>query len=449
MLNSVPTIIASYLVNSAWEVALITATGWLASQLLKRLGPQAEHIVWVSALFLAVLMPAFPALRWLPAILHIPFTSAEHLSITLVAAQDGEPIQKSIRVLPSALGQPLFCLYLILLSYFAVRLALSVHRTNALRSRSIPLVLTPQQDEIWRDCERSFCLGAIRMLSASQLSGPVTFGLRVPVLLIPVGFAGNCQSQDLLAALGHECAHIKRRDFMKNLFYEISSLILAFHPATWIIKSRIAQTREIVCDGMVTERLIDSRGYAQSLLRLAMMVTKSSQASAVHAIGIFDANILEKRIMNLHGKRQQISPAYRYALIIPATLCLLTAAIGAAAMAVVVEPQSAQAADESKSYGHVYHVGKDVTAPVVVQSTEAEFPESGREIKAPFNAIVLIGLVVDASGMPRDVHVVRSYKPDFDAKAIQAVQRYRFKPAMRLQKPVAVAMSIEVNFGKY
>jgi TonB family protein len=242
---------------------------------------------------------------------------------------------------------------------------------------------------------------------------------------------------------------MKRRDFLKNFFYEIASLPLAFHPAIWFIKSRIAQTREMACDAMVTERLIESRSYAQSLLRLATMVTKSSQVSTTYAIGIFDANILEKRIMIMNIQKPHLSSALKYALLIPAAFCLLAAAIGGAAMAVVIEPQSAQAADEAKSYGHVYHVGKDVIAPVPLRSIEAKFPESARHSKAPVDEIVVVGLIVDASGMPRNAHIVHSSNPVFDANAIQAAQEYRFTPAKRHKKPVAVGVTIEIHFKTY
>jgi TonB family protein len=449
-MSSFSIVIASYLVNSVWEAVVIAAAGWLASRLLKRMGPHAEHIVWVSTLALAVLMPALPFVLWLRAFLHIPSAATEHLSVSFVAAQGREPIHASVYLLPTAIGLPFLCLYIGSLLYFALRLFWSLRCTTLLSRKSVPLTLTPQQDEIWRDCERSFSLGAVRILVSSQISGPVTLGMRAPVLLIPAGFALNCSTQDFLAALGHESAHIKRRDFLKNLFYEIGSLALAYHPAIWLIKSQIAQTRELVCDAMVTERLIKSRSYARSLLRLATMVTESSQASAVYAIGIFDANILEKRIMRMNVQKQNLGSAIKYALLIPAVLCLLSAAIGGAAMAVVIEPQSApQAADGAKSYGQIYHVGKDVIGPVVLKSAEPKFPESGHAIRAPFNANVVVGLVVDAEGIPRDVHVVRSYKPDFDEKAVQAVQEYRFSPATRHQKPVAVAMSVEISFRKY
>jgi TonB family protein len=270
------------------------------------------------------------------------------------------------------------------------------------------------------------------------------------VLLVPVEFAAGCTPQDFLAALAHECAHMKRRDFQKNLLYEAASLVLAFHPVAWILKSQIAQTREMICDGMATERVVDSRSYAQSLLRLASMVVVAARVSTTHAIGIFDANILEKRIMMMHIKKQHVSAALKFGLMIPATLLLLSAAFGGAAMAVVIEAQSpSQTATKAQPYGKIYPIGGEVSAPVLVWQKDAEFPKSELKLKAPFGGDVVLGLVVDKFGVPRDVHVVHSLKPDFDAKAVQAVQQYRFTPAKRSGEPVAVAMNIEVNFQKY
>ena len=219
-----------------------------------------------------------------------------------------------------------------------------------------------------------------------------------------------------------------------------------------VCTAQIAQTREMVCDGMATE-VMDSRNYAQSLLRLAAMVAAQAQFATthavVHAIGIFDANILEKRIMRISVKKQRVSTFLKYGLIIPTMLFLLSVAVGGAAMAVTIEPQSASGqAGHANPYGNVYRVGKGVSAQVPLNSVEAEFPKPGHYGKG-FQAIVIARLVVDAQGMPRDIHIVRSYNKDFDAEAIKAVKKYRFKPAMRLGKPVAVAISMEINFKMY
>jgi TonB family protein len=449
-MNSISGFVISYLINSIWEVAVIGGAGWLVSRLLKKIGPHAEHIAWVSTLMLAILAPALPLFRWLFNLLSIPHAAGWHSSITFVAAQGGVLKPNNVYVLPMIFAVSLLSVYFGTVVYFAVRLGWSLRCTVRLLRQALPLLLTPQQEETWLDCRRSFPLGSARILSSSQISGPVTLGLREPVLLVPDGFAEECEPQDLLAPLAHECAHMKRRDFQKNLFYEVASLILAFHPVIWMLKSHIAQTREMICDGMATEGLIDSRRYTESLLRLATMVAVGTRVSTSHAIGIFDANILEKRIMMMNIQKPQLSPALKYGLVIPATIFLLSVAVGGAAMAVVIEPpSSSQVADQTQSYGQIYKIGKDVIAPVLIYSIEPEFPKAALKEKGKFNGTCLIGLVVDSSGAVHDVHVKRSLRPDFDANAIKTVEQYRFKPGMRSGEPVAVALTVEVNFQRF
>lgn len=450
-MSSIPAMIASYLVNSVWELFLVAGAGWIVSRLLRKLGPQVEHVTWVYALVLAVLMPALPFLRPLLLLLNGSHALSAQSAFTYGVIQSGENVATgSIHVLPSVLVLPLMLLYVGTLLFFAVRLGWSFYRTRALLRDAAPASLTPEQDEIWRDCQRAFSLRRARIMSSPRIAGPVTLGLRKSVLLVPAEFSASCEAQDFLAALLHECAHMKRRDFQKNILYELLTLVLAFHPAIWIIKSRIAQTREMVCDGMATETLIDSHSYIQSLLRLASMIAVNSQAFTAHAIGIFDANILEERIMMMHVKSQRPSFALKYGLVIPATLFLLSVAAGGAAMAVVIEPQAAsQTAVQEKPYGRIYHIGKGVSAPIAVNTPEAKFPKSASGESANLEGVCLIGLVVDESGAPHDVHITRSLRPDFDANAIKAVQQYRFTPAMRKGKPVAAAVSIEVNFKRF
>ncbi len=449
-MNSLSSVIASYLVNSVWEVALIAGAGWLVSRLLKKLGPAAEHLTWVSTLALAILMPALPFLGLVLASLFVPHVLSVHPSVDLVATQSGDLAPRGIFVLPAVLVLPLASLYTGSLIYFAARFAWSLHCTAMLVRDASPARLTPQQDEIWRHCKRSFSLGTARILSSPRISGPVTLGLRVPVLLLPVEFPVDCASQDFFAALAHECAHIKRRDFQKNLVYEFASLILAFHPVTWMLKSHIAQTREMICDGMATETLIDSCSYTQSLLRLATMIAMTSPISTSQAIGIFDADILEKRIMMMNIQKQHLSSGFKYGLVVPAILLLLSVAAGGAAMAVVIDPQTAsQTGTQEKPYGHIYRIGKDVSAPIPINSINAEYPKAVLDAKERFAGICLVSIVVDQMGVPRDIHVAHSLRPDFDASAIKAVQQYRFTPAKRLGKPVAVKLTIEVNFKQY
>jgi protein TonB len=94
--------------------------------------------------------------------------------------------------------------------------------------------------------------------------------------------------------------------------------------------------------------------------------------------------------------------------------------------------------------GGVMKIGGGVSSPVLLHQVEPEFSEEAR--KAKFMGNVLVSLVVDPQGMPRNVHVLQSVGMGLDEKAMDAVRQYRFKPAMEAGKPVAVQMNVEVEF---
>jgi outer membrane biosynthesis protein TonB len=48
--------------------------------------------------------------------------------------------------------------------------------------------------------------------------------------------------------------------------------------------------------------------------------------------------------------------------------------------------------------------------------------------------------------MPQDIHVVKSFRPDFDAQAVKAAKQDRFRPALLSGEPVAVSIKMQVNF---
>jgi periplasmic protein TonB len=98
--------------------------------------------------------------------------------------------------------------------------------------------------------------------------------------------------------------------------------------------------------------------------------------------------------------------------------------------------------------GGLYRVGGGVSAPVPLNDVEAEFSDEAR--RAKYQGICEVALIVDAQGMPQNVHVIRPLGMGLDEKAVEAVRKYRFKPAMKDGKtPVPVMVTVEVNFRLY
>jgi TonB family protein len=92
----------------------------------------------------------------------------------------------------------------------------------------------------------------------------------------------------------------------------------------------------------------------------------------------------------------------------------------------------------------IYQPGGEVSSPIPISTPEAEFSDEARRNK--FQGICMIALVVDAHGNPQNPRVIRALGMGLDEKALAAVLRYRFKPAMKNGRPVPVAITVEVDF---
>jgi protein TonB len=94
--------------------------------------------------------------------------------------------------------------------------------------------------------------------------------------------------------------------------------------------------------------------------------------------------------------------------------------------------------------GGVFRVGGGVSQPAVISKVDPEYSEEAR--KAKYSGTVTLSVIVDAEGHARDIHVVKSLGMGLDEKAIEAVEKWRFKPGMKGGQAVNVRATIEVNF---
>lgn len=92
-------------------------------------------------------------------------------------------------------------------------------------------------------------------------------------------------------------------------------------------------------------------------------------------------------------------------------------------------------------------MGGGVTAPRVIYDPDPEYSEEARQSK--YQGTVVLWIVIDADGRARDVRVQRSLGMGLDEKAVEAVRKWRFQPALKDGHPVAVQVNVEVNFRLY
>lgn|SRR5215472_9944741 len=94
--------------------------------------------------------------------------------------------------------------------------------------------------------------------------------------------------------------------------------------------------------------------------------------------------------------------------------------------------------------GPVVKVANGVTAPKPIYSPDPQYSKRAKNDKFQGNCV--LSLVVGPDGKAYDVKVSRFLGEDLDEKAIEAVRNWKFQPALKDGKPVAVAINVTVKF---
>lgn len=98
--------------------------------------------------------------------------------------------------------------------------------------------------------------------------GPAVRGLLRPRIVLPVDIGDVLTREELDAVVLHELLHVKRRDNLIRLLYEITLCGLWFHPLLWLAGHRMALDRELSCDESVTSTT-NGRVLISALAKLA------------------------------------------------------------------------------------------------------------------------------------------------------------------------------------
>jgi TonB family protein len=92
----------------------------------------------------------------------------------------------------------------------------------------------------------------------------------------------------------------------------------------------------------------------------------------------------------------------------------------------------------------VYTVGVDVKPPKPTFLADPEYSPEAR--KAGLQGTVVPWIIVGVDGRPVDIQLARALGMGLDEQAIEAVRKWKFKPALKDGQPVPVKVNVEVSF---
>ncbi len=442
--------IAEYVLNSLWQLPLVFGAAWIATRVFRSAGTQLEHRIWVAALLLQATLPMF---RFdLSELLHrVKMLLARssggdaiggHAHIAFGGGVAGGPVWLR---LPSAVLTTIAVLYAGSLLYFVGRLGWGVWMTVVMRRKTVAVRWSGDRARVWERLRRTFGLrGDCREESIGEtamIPGPVTVGVLRQVLLLPAGFLEEINETELEAVLAHEFAHMTRWDFAKNLMYELLSLGVAYHPALWLTRSRLAESRELVCDRVAAEAMPGRERYVRSLLRVASMLSDRPPTRILHAIGIFDANTFERRVMNLTNRSAEVRGVRRFAMV--AACVVIGTATCVSAVALRMGVSAGAGPDKTPT---ALSVKTSVMEGNLIIKINPVYPADAKANKDTLDGPVVLSVLISKEGIPVKVFVKQSLRADYDQSAMDAVRQWRWKPYLLNGNPTAVKTTITVNY---
>jgi TonB family protein len=431
--------VLAYLVNSLWQVPLLFAAGWLAARAVRPLGATVQHRVWVMTLVLESVLPAISILPW-PNVL--PFWHGREAGQGHVNVILGSGTAAGAHAWSGIVLAGLTAFYVLVTGYFAARFAWRTGKVAVMRREAMEITLTGEPALFWSRWARKFDLHDVAIAASSRVFAPVTLGARKLLLLLPASMENTVSDQDLCTVIAHEFAHMRRRDFLKNMLYELLSLPVTYHPCLPLTRTHIMESREMICD-QIAASVTGPGEYTQSLLRLASLLVTGMPVRQPHTIGILDSKTFERRLMNLTEKQQPIKRARGAAIFVACAILGLGVCGSAAAMGMHAEDQAG--ADSNQG-----HAPKQLSIPAnvmqgnLINKTVPAYPADAK--KAGVEGTVVLQAIISKDGNIENLRVL-SGPEKLQQSSLDAVRQWKYKPYLLNGDPVQVETKISVVYS--
>lgn len=301
-MNNVISLLWLFFLNSLWQIALIAGAFAGMYRSMSKLRPQTQHTFYRCALVVALATPVlniFVHETPLIGLSHFWKHSSQPAQVPSSTHQIHWYGYSSLMFeqhWPQASIKVVLAIWVTLTLLGLARLSAGLYGIRCLRHTSAALAYDEffaiREFRLWRD---------VTIFTSNSISGPVTAGFWNPSIFLPTDLFSEASTQERIAMLSHERAHIARHDFAWHIGCEFLTLPFWWHPGIRYLRSQLSQTRELVCDEEAATVFGDRRGYAQLLLTLAKRSVNMSSPCAL-GLGLFQQENLERRVHTLLQK---------------------------------------------------------------------------------------------------------------------------------------------------
>ncbi len=364
-MNAVAEAVGWALVHSLWQGALAAAA--LGVTLLATRSPRIRHGAACVAILAMLMAFGFACLTYQTdsAGRREPAPSFPVWDQAAQKADNGNPAALSSL---SAIVPSIAPFWLFGATLFLLRNAVAWFATQRLRRRGVCAASSHWQGELDRLASQLRVSRAVLLLESALAESPIVLGHLRPVILIPAGLLMGLPAGHVEAILAHELAHIRRNDYLLNLFQRLAESLFFYHPAVWWISSIARTEREHCCDDVVVAlQGGEALEYAKALAALEQF----RDLTAVAATG---GNLM-KRIHRMLHPNTHYSAHWAAPLLLTVIAAALAAVTAAPALFAVPAPSPApqeKQAEQQSSSPYSNWLNQDV-AYIIAEAERAAF----------------------------------------------------------------------------
>jgi TonB family protein len=388
------------------QVTVMVSAGALLLRAFRIDAPRAVLAYWRILLLACLTLPFVQP--W--TIVEVPVTTAVIETTTSAPSEAAVPVPTQSSPADWHFGERLL---IVLMAGIAARvLWLAVGGYGLWRLRRRAAALDPLPDAVSRAQARVPVRA--RFYVSDQISGPITFGVIRPAIVVTPGICTMpAHVQEAIAC--HELLHVRRRDWLSEILEAAIVTVLWFHPAIWILVGRIRLAREQVVDE-ATIRLTNSRErYVESLLEVARarLFPSFSPASP-----FLRRHLLKKRVARILQERTMTTRRLIVSLTASATALTLAAAVAVRSFPLEAQERAVAASEEPiqvvKGGEHLLH------------GERPEYPR--RAIEQKIAGDVQVEMTLDERGEVSDARVL-SGPEELRKATLESVLQWHYSPA--------------------
>jgi bla regulator protein blaR1 len=318
-----------------------------------------------------------------------------------------------------------------------------------------PMLVDKEILDLLEECKITMKINTlIGIIITDKVKSPALFGYLRPRLLLPLGVLENLTRSEITYIFMHELGHLKRHDIGVSWIVTMLQVFHWFNPLVWYAFYQMRIDQESACDASVLARIRKNqkKDYAGTIIGFLEKFCQNGQLPAMAGI-IENKSQIKRRIAMIASYKENTKRIKALAIVMLLVTGFVFYTITGFAQEKTQDTlatANTQTTPPAETYFNpagepVYRLDEIDTPPRVIESFFPEYPVEAKEKR--IEGKVLLKFIVSKDGTVLEPQVVSDKLPGiFDKAALDAVAKYKLKPAIKNGEDVNCFVRMTIAF---